>query len=191
MENISKPGYYTFDAGAYRFKARPRPMVLRMAPYIRTNEEDEESTHAMLLLFVPWPAEGEQSLLRGSENAVTAFQTLKRAEKLPDYVLSQIERYKKSEDVINDTGDIVYNVDNAEADDVEDGNSGCEDGDGSVDDDGELDDEQGYDVDDLGDEMQDITVEGDDCNDTEEMDVCTTSTSDNTNVNGAPLHYIF
>jgi len=99
-----------FDVGVYRFKKHPRPAVLRMAPYIRTNEENEESAHAMLFLYVPWPKEGEVNLFRGESTAVCAFAKLKAARKLPSYVLTQIETCKKSDEILNDIGDINHNA---------------------------------------------------------------------------------
>lgn len=100
-----------FDVGPFRFKAYTRPCVLRMTPYIRTNEEDEESTHAMLILFVPWPKGGEAELLRGETSAVAAFQALKVDGKLPTYILTQIESFKRSEELLNDLGEVTYNND--------------------------------------------------------------------------------
>ena len=97
-----------FDVGEYRFKAYEQPCVLRMSPYIRTNPEDENSAHAMLLLFVPWPPEGESNLLRGSETAVEAFAALKKLEQLPPHLMKQIVSFQRTEELLNDAGEIVY-----------------------------------------------------------------------------------
>lgn len=154
MENIQSSGYATFDVGAYRFKAYPRPIVLRMAPYIRTNEDDEESAYAMLLLYVPWPREGEEYLLRGEASAVAAFQVLKTANKLPMHVLTQIDTFKKSEDILNDMGDAVYAGQEIESDNEEVEHSG--DDDGSISGDSQC--EEGDIMGELEDSMRDITV---------------------------------
>ena len=42
------------------------PAVLRMSPYIPVNDKDESSCYSLLLLHVPWPAEGEVNLQRTS-----------------------------------------------------------------------------------------------------------------------------
>lgn len=97
-----------FDVGEYRFKAYDQPCVLRMSPYIRTNPDDENSAHAMLLLYVPWPLEGENNLLRGSETAVEAFAVLKKSEQLPLQLLKQIVTLQRTEELLNDTGEVVY-----------------------------------------------------------------------------------
>lgn len=98
-----------FDVGEFRFKAYQKPVVLRMAPHIRTNETDEESAHAILLLYIPWPKDGEANLFRGEESAVSAFATLKSEGKVPKHVLTQIESTKHSEEMLNDLGDVAYN----------------------------------------------------------------------------------
>lgn len=87
-----------------------------MAPYIKTNEENEESAYAMLLLYVPWPKEGEQNLFRGEATAVLAFAKMKAANELPMHVLTQIEASKISEEILNDLGDVVYHGDDNMAD---------------------------------------------------------------------------
>lgn len=128
IENIDATGYSMFDVSEFRFKVHVKPSVLRMAPYIRTNEEDEESTHAMLLLYVPWPKEGEENLFRGEASAIEAFAKLKSLGELPTYVLTQIASCKKSEDILNDLGDIVYSKDDnlSEADGDDENDSGME-----------------------------------------------------------------
>lgn len=142
MEKIESPGYAMFDVGVYRFKKHPRPAVLRMAPYIRTNEENEESAHAMLLLYVPWPQEGEVNLFRGEPTAVCAFAKLKAARKLPSYVLTQIETFKKSDEILNDIGDINHNDSTGmENDNAELTNVAMEESDGDNSDDDTTDNE--------------------------------------------------
>lgn len=97
-----------FDVGEYRFKARDQPWVLRMSPYIRTNPDDERSAYAMLLLYVPWPLEGESHLLRGSETAVEAFATMRKLEQLPLHLLKRIVSFQRTEEFLNDAGEVVY-----------------------------------------------------------------------------------
>lgn len=97
-----------FDVGEYRFKAYAKPHVLRMSPYIRTNEKEEDSAFAMLLLYVPWPAEGEANLLRGWNSAVEAFAALKDSGLLPGHVLTQIACSQRSEELLNDIGEVTY-----------------------------------------------------------------------------------
>jgi len=84
---VQSAGRKMFDVVEYRFKAYDQPCVVRMSPYIRTNADDENSAHAMLLVYVPWPLEGESNLLRGCETAVEAFATLRKAEQLPLHLL--------------------------------------------------------------------------------------------------------
>jgi len=97
-----------FDVGAYRFKAHPQTNVLRMCPYIRTNEEEEQSAYAMLLLYVPWPKGGKDNLLRGHDTAVAAFEELKCTDQLPISVLTQIATFTKSDEILNDLGNIEH-----------------------------------------------------------------------------------
>jgi len=108
VQNVQSQGYASFDVGEYRFKVHKRPIVLRMAPYIRTNEDEEASAHAMLLLYVPWPKEGETNLFRGEPSAVLAFAKLKAEKQLPLHVLTQIEAFKRSDEILNDIGDVAY-----------------------------------------------------------------------------------
>ena len=171
VENIGSTGYNMFDVGAFRFKAHPKQTVLRMAPYIRTNEDDEESASAMLLLYVPWPAEGEQNLLRGSESAVCAFKALKCAGKLPIHVLHQIEISKKSEEVVNDIGDVVFNnrIEGSDDSEHEEGAERSDDRDEGSND-GEFGDDDGCDVDDLENAMEGIAVEEDETEDIDKND---------------------
>jgi len=119
IQNVQSQGYACFDVGAYRFKVHKRPIVLRMAPYIRTNEDDESSAHAMLLLYVPWPKEGEENLLRGEPSAVLTFAKLKAENQLPLHVLTQIEAFKKSDEILNNIGDVAYAEDEELMDDID------------------------------------------------------------------------
>ena len=146
IENVHDQKYALFDVGAYRFKAHPKPCVLRMCPYIRTNEEEEESAHAMLLLYVPWPEGGEENLLRGHDSAVSAFEALKKSNQLPTNVLTQIATFSKSDDILNDLGDVVH-LDQNEMPEKNDDDSGESDSDvdgmnAIVDDDALSDDEK-------------------------------------------------
>lgn len=145
IQNIRDTGISMFDVGAYRFKAHPQPCVLRMCPYIRTNEEEEDSAHAMLLLYVPWPEGGEENLLRGHDSAVAAFEALKNSNQLPTNVLTQIATFSKSDELLNDLGNIVH-LDQNEIPDVDnDGVSGDEsdvDGMNAITNDDELSDDE-------------------------------------------------
>lgn len=114
IEHLQEPGYAMFDVGEYRFKASSKPVVLRMSPYIRTNEKEEQSAYAMLLLYVPWPKEGEENLLRGNDTAVEAFHQLREHNELPQHVLTQISCTEKSEELLNDIGAVTYTIPNNE-----------------------------------------------------------------------------
>ncbi len=106
---VQSAGRKMFDVGEYRFKAYDQPCVVRMSPYIRTNADDENSAHAMLLVYVPWPLEGESNLLRGCETAVEAFATLRKAEQLPLHLLKQMISFQRTEELLNDAGEVTYN----------------------------------------------------------------------------------
>ena len=90
-----------------------------MAPYVRTNEDNEQSAHAMLLLYIPWPKEGEVNLFRGESSATLAFGKLKAANELPLHVLTQIEAFKTSDAILNDIGEVPYGEDDDRMEDNE------------------------------------------------------------------------
>lgn len=117
-----------FDAGEFRFKAYNKQCVLRMSPFIRTNEKEEQSAFAMLLLYIPWPKEGEENLLRGSDTAVQAFHEMKCNNQLPRHVLAQISCTEKSEELLNNIGAVVYTNTNGdeEVENKEDSEEGTE-----------------------------------------------------------------
>lgn len=162
-----------FDVGVFRFKAHPVPCVLRMCPYIRTNEEEEESAHAMLLLYVPWPEGGEENLFRGHNSAVDAFEALKESNLIPPNVLTQLATFTKSDDLLNDLGDIVH-LDQNEIPD-KDGNDSKDDHSDNDDTSGIMDDE----VDSSDDGKEEVNLSG-----MVDSDTLNNSSSSNNNIGG-------
>ena len=69
-----------------------------MCPYIAVNVNDPTSCYATLLLHVPWPVGGEDSIVKDPSEAVVALDNLRKKDfGLPKYVVPFLERVDKSQ----------------------------------------------------------------------------------------------
>lgn len=92
------------------YTAYKKPAVLRMSPYVPVDEKDETSCYATLLLYVPWPEEGEEGLLRGSENAVVALEDYKVNNSISPHISHFFEAQQKSDEIMNNHGEAEIDI---------------------------------------------------------------------------------
>eukprot|EP01032_Pedospumella_encystans_P017622 gene17622-20076_t len=98
-----------------RRKKNGTAQAMQDAPLLETNEYGViENMHDR--------KGGEENLFRGYDSAVVAFEALKGSNELPTNVLTQIATFTKSEDLLNDLGDVVH-LDQNELPDKDDDDS--------------------------------------------------------------------
>ena len=88
------------------YKRRSKNAVINLCPYIASDQTNETSCYAVLLLHVPWPQGGEENLLYGSATAVLRLNSLlvnnESSDILPTYLKPLIERVERSRRLFED-----------------------------------------------------------------------------------------
>lgn len=99
-----------FKLGDVVYTAYKKAAVVRMSPYVPVNEKDETSCYATLLLYIPWPAEGEEGLLRGSESAVEALEAYTSKHRISSQVSQFFAMQRRSDEIMNNHGEAEIDV---------------------------------------------------------------------------------
>ena len=88
------------------FRRRKKNAVINLCPYIPADKTDETSCYATLLLHVPWPIEGESSIVCYEPSAVCRLKTLFDTGCIPEYLPSFYERLKRSEELLQNAATV-------------------------------------------------------------------------------------
>ena len=98
ISSISSTSNQKFLVDGVIYTRRKKQAVINMCPYIAVNVNDPTSCYATLLLHVPWPVGGEDSIVNDPSEAVVALDNLRKKDfGLPKYVVPFLERVDKSQ----------------------------------------------------------------------------------------------
>ena len=99
----------TFIYKGIYYEAHKKKAILRLAPNIPVNENDERSAYSTLLLYSNWGAKGMDSILLDVDGItiLTAVEKLQRIKStLPEYVMKSLARTAHSEAMLANTGKV-------------------------------------------------------------------------------------
>jgi len=119
-----------FRVGNIIFTYMSKSTIVHLSPYIPIDTSDEKSCYSTLLLYLPWPANANESndtLFPESTNAVNHFNHLQSQSLFPLYLSSMLTRIHHSEQMLANMGQPVPgHFNDQEQDTVSDTSSECD-----------------------------------------------------------------